>query len=500
MNQLAIVTVTYNNYEQLVDTTNSLKLIPRYHHIIINGGACEKTKKFLIEQKIDHISEPDKGICDAFNKGICKFFESDSKYIIFINSGDRIANASYVEKAIDFLEQNQECAFTYGDVIIQDSSMGNRYIQAPNPINYGRGMPCHQTIIYRRNVFERVGWFDLSYKIAMDYQHLGRMLQMGLWGHYITAPSPVFFDGEGISSTQRMATLKEMIRALFDTGMVYENKRGSIRFLLWSLLIEILIILGIKEVLTKKLNLFRYRMPLPPSADFTSSPVKTYVIIFNAYKNTTVSQIVIPPDVEWVFFCQKDECLLEGYVDKLFEIVECCPWVEVVVSGAICEDGHYLGGLREESRVAINKFNHAKFLVDSHFAVKAETFKKLNGFDERFEEGSVSALDFIWRAHFKKIPMLYCSELKAFRAKSYECPVTDGFRRAIVREKNRGTLIAKWFFEEKKLKPLGELLDVTTIYTKLILKYLLTGAFRKTSLSFVALLACHWGFLVSIFR
>ena len=98
-----IVTVTCNNYEQLFDTTDSLKLIPHYHHIVINGGECEKTKIFLIEKGIDHISEPDQGIADAFNKGIRKFLETNSNYIIFINSGDRIGDAAYMKKALDLL-------------------------------------------------------------------------------------------------------------------------------------------------------------------------------------------------------------------------------------------------------------------------------------------------------------------------------------------------------------------------------------------------------------
>ena len=497
MSKLTVVTITHNNYEELVRTTNSLKSIPDYRHIVVNGGECKKTKDFLTGQNIEHISEPDEGISDAFNKGIGKFFESDGKYIMFINSGDRIANVSYLEKAINFLEQNEKYSFTYGDIIFQDPSVGNRYIQAQNPINYSRGMPCcHQTIMYRKSVFERVGLFDLSYKIAMDYQHLGRILKAGLVGKYITAPSPILFDGAGVSSTQRISSVREACRALIDTGMIHENKRGFFGLLLWSLLIEILIILRIKDVLTKKFNLFRYRMPLPPSANFTTLPVKTYAIVANAYKSAPP----FLPDVEWIFLCDEDEYLLEGYAEKFFEIVECCPWVEVVASGTIGEDGHCFGGSRDESRAALNKFLQSKFLMGSHFACKAETFKKLKGLDERFEVGLVAALDFAWKAHFKKIPMFYCPELKSFRAKSQDCPVSDHFSRTFSFGKNQGALIAKWVFEQKKIKPLGEMLDITAIHIKHMLKYLLTGSFRKMSLSLTTLLACYWGFLLSIFR
>ena len=551
MPKLTIVTITRNNYEQLVGTTDSLKLIPHYHHIVINGGECERTKKFLIERKIDHISEPDEGIADAFNKGIRKFFETDSDYVIFINSGDRICNASYVAKAIEFLERNESFAFTYGDIIFQDPSGGNRYIQARNPINFSRGMPCHQTMIYRKSVFERGGLFDTSYKIAMDYQHLGRMLKAGLAGKYITAPPAILFDGEGVSSTRRLPALRETCRALFDTGMIWQSKRGFFSFLLWSLLVETLIVFRVKDLLTKKFNLFRYRMPLPPSADLAAPSPQAYAIVINTREkdakvvervmehswgqkpsprrvvlmdhnenklrigpglatnppvehihvpdrgiSSTINRWDIPPGVEWVLFCNDDECLSEGYVEKFFEMVECRPWAEIVASGLVGDGRDCLCSPRDESGASLNKFLHAKLSVDFHFACRARTFKRLDGFDARLGTGLVAALDFVWKAHFKRIPMFYCSELRELRVRQEQLTVSENFDGAFYCGKDRGALIAKWVLERKKIKPLGEMLDVTAIYLGQIFKCLFTGSFPKMALSFVALMACYLGFLL----
>ena len=226
MSKLSIITITRNNYRQLVETIDSLKSIRDYNLIVINGGECEQTKIFLIEQKIEHITERDDGIADAFNKGVSKSFENDSRYIIFINSGDRINNASYIEKAIDFLDKYDNYSFTYGDMIYQDVIAGNMYIPARTKFNLGLGMPCsHQTIIYRKYIFKQVGFFNCSYKYAMDYQHLCRMLKMGLVGKYIEAVPVVLMDGSGITSINKYLTFKESTIALIKTGLIYSNKK-----------------------------------------------------------------------------------------------------------------------------------------------------------------------------------------------------------------------------------------------------------------------------------
>ena len=152
MSKLSVITITRNNYDQLVETIDSLKLIPDYDLVVVNGGECQKTKNFLMEKGIEHISEPDKGISDAFNKGIRKVFNKDSVYVIFINSGDCIYNASYITKAVEFLESNDSFSFTFGDVIYQDSLAGELYIPARTRWNLEEG--C--LVLIRRSFIARV--------------------------------------------------------------------------------------------------------------------------------------------------------------------------------------------------------------------------------------------------------------------------------------------------------------------------------------------------------
>ena len=67
---ISIITVTYNNFNDLYRTLDSLKGINGIEKIVVNGGICNKTKDYLSDFDGVVISEPDKGISDAFNKGV----------------------------------------------------------------------------------------------------------------------------------------------------------------------------------------------------------------------------------------------------------------------------------------------------------------------------------------------------------------------------------------------------------------------------------------------
>ena len=105
---IAIVTINFNNLHGLINTLESINIQKdlNFEHIIIDGGSTDGSVEFLrnfnfaenIKEKI--ISEPDKGIYDAMNKGI---EASNAEYIMFLNSGD-----CFVSKTVVF-QKNLEC-------------------------------------------------------------------------------------------------------------------------------------------------------------------------------------------------------------------------------------------------------------------------------------------------------------------------------------------------------------------------------------------------------
>ena len=553
MSKLSIVTITRNNYEELVETQKSLKAISDYHHIVINGGKCKKTKRFLIEQEIDHISEPDKGIADAFNKGIGKFLENGSKYVVFINSGDRIWDASYFIKATDFLEINEQFSFTYGDIIFEHTLYGNIHGQARKLFDPTFGMPCpHPTMIYRKSVFEKVGLFNCSYKIAMDYHHICRMFKAGLRGKYVAARPSVLMDGGGISSTHKILEWKECRQALIDTKMLYSNKKNFFIGFLWA---------SLREELAYKLKYFLanfkiYNFPItvPTTIDWANLPPKTFVIVINSYKrdvalvkqnlecslsqnpsprkvvffdhndeklqlkqemaeNPLLDHLHVPKksfsvarnslnifsDVGWIIFCDDAGCLMKDYTKKFFETIECRPWVEIIGGPIVCDDNGNFFCPKHKAGKDPNKFHNIKIMTGSNFACRVETFRNLGGFDERFVQGSPRGsgedTDFFWKAHASRSFMIYCPDLKAF---GFNCQNPTGFKNfsnAFLHGKGRGISAAKWIFEERRREPLYEMAEVSLVAWLQMFRSALTFSLKKLTLSLIVLTGYYWGFI-----
>ena len=79
---ISIITVTYNNFDDLHRTLNSLEKIDGIEKVVVNGGDCAKTKEYLSDFDGIAISEPDKGISDAFNKGVS---HANGENVMFLN-------------------------------------------------------------------------------------------------------------------------------------------------------------------------------------------------------------------------------------------------------------------------------------------------------------------------------------------------------------------------------------------------------------------------------
>lgn len=206
---ITVITITYNNYQELIKTCDGLKGIEGIEHLIINGGQCEKTKSFLDSYSGRSISEPDKGISDAFNKGV---FNSTSKYFCVINSGDILVDKKYFKFA------NEKIISESPDIIhchnlIDHPSYGRIELKPRFKLPL---MPfCHQAFIMKKTDFEAIGCFNLDFKIAMDYDLMARLLTYKRNLKDIYYPHVVVeMDGHGISSKSEYNGLMERIKSL----------------------------------------------------------------------------------------------------------------------------------------------------------------------------------------------------------------------------------------------------------------------------------------------
>jgi GT2 family glycosyltransferase len=208
---ISIITITFNNYDELIKTINSIPVSDSIESVIINGGGSEKTMEFLKTYKGKSISEKDEGIADAFNKGI-KISSGDC--IMFLNSGDVLLTADYFQKANSILENNSSLAFVHSNVIFSDQ-LGEELFMKPQMKNLGRGMPFHhQTMIVRKKVFDEVGMFKKELKYAMDFDFVVRMKKKNYKGYYLNEAAVVKMDGHGVSVSEESNSIKECFKVL----------------------------------------------------------------------------------------------------------------------------------------------------------------------------------------------------------------------------------------------------------------------------------------------
>ncbi|MDE6460523.1 MAG: glycosyltransferase [Paramuribaculum sp.] len=171
--KISVVTVTFNSAATLEETILSVinQTYDNIEYIIIDGGSTDGTVD-IIKKYSDRItywiSEPDKGIYDAMNKGI---HVATGDYINFMNSGDKFFNDSILKKVSDYMVSG-EYGVIYGNSISFDGK--NRILKVPHPLTCMKtnGCICHQSAFFK-NIPTRL-YYDLSFNICADYDLFAR--------------------------------------------------------------------------------------------------------------------------------------------------------------------------------------------------------------------------------------------------------------------------------------------------------------------------------------
>jgi glycosyltransferase involved in cell wall biosynthesis len=188
MLKISIITTSFNSIKTLKHTIDSViaQDYPNIEYIIVDGNSNDGTKN-LVEQYSSgiskFISEPDNGIYDGLNKGI-KLASGD--VIGFLHSDDHFAHNNVISQISKSFETDQIIDAVYGDIlffrIVNGDEKKVRVIRSGSfktPLFKFGMMPPHPTFYARKNVYERFGNFDLSYKISSDFDFLMRVMLLG---------------------------------------------------------------------------------------------------------------------------------------------------------------------------------------------------------------------------------------------------------------------------------------------------------------------------------
>jgi len=177
MKFFSIITICKNNLQELKRTYNSIKSQSDddYQWIVVDADSTDGTKEWLNNIEIaSWISEPDKGIYDAMNKGISM---SKERYMIFMNSGDSFASDNVLETSKKNIEINNFPVFVYGDSIDISEDDKEYYRKARKHEKNWLGMITqHQAMFFNREKIGNVK-YSLEYPLAGDYAFISSIIK-----------------------------------------------------------------------------------------------------------------------------------------------------------------------------------------------------------------------------------------------------------------------------------------------------------------------------------
>lgn len=234
--RISVITICFNNLEELLVTNASVdkQTEAPFEHWIIDGSTDNRIREYLESHAQPAyrkwLCERDKGIADAFNKGIIR---AQGDVINMLNSADHYINEHTLSLVSAAFAADPGLQWLHGKYQLQ---RGNIWVTIGKPFakdKLYRGMRslAHQSMFLKKSLHDKYGLYDTSYSIAMDYDFVCRIA--GERFCFLTEPLIVFAPG-GTSGTNYMESLRQGKKA-------YEKYYGtSFKLRAWQLRLKAL--------------------------------------------------------------------------------------------------------------------------------------------------------------------------------------------------------------------------------------------------------------------
>ncbi len=217
---ISIVTICLNSEETIAKTIESIRKqkTREVEYIIIDGGSHDGTCEIIrsYSDVIDiFVSEHDKGISDAFNKGIAK---STGEIIGLLNADDQFLPGT-IDKVLDFFQHNPETEILHGDVLLYERE---NFVKRIRPARFW-WLPWrlvlfnHPATFVRKTVYERWGGYRIDYRIAMDVERFAFWKKKGCRISHVPVPLTCMASG-GMSGRVGSLGVFEKRKALLNHG------------------------------------------------------------------------------------------------------------------------------------------------------------------------------------------------------------------------------------------------------------------------------------------
>ena len=182
--KISIVTASYNSAATIADTLNSVAAQTHrdLEHIVVDGASKDSTLQIVREHGgpgLKLVSEPDRGIYDAMNKGLVM---ATGEVVGFLNSDDYYADPQVLERIAQAF-RDPLIDMVYGDIVFVAQQDTTRVVRLWTSRPYSPGlcsrgwMPPHPSLYVRRSAYEKYGAYDLSFPAAADFEMALRLLE-----------------------------------------------------------------------------------------------------------------------------------------------------------------------------------------------------------------------------------------------------------------------------------------------------------------------------------
>jgi glycosyltransferase involved in cell wall biosynthesis len=234
--RISVITICFNNLEELLVTCASVdqQTTPPFEHWIIDGSSNPFIKEYLETHPQPAyrkwLCERDKGIADAFNKGVLR---ATGDVVNMLNAADYYINGQVLSLVSKAFEENPALQWLHGKYQLQ---RGQLWVTIGKPFDKTklyRGMRslAHQSMFVKKSLHDQYGLYDTSLSIAMDYDFVCRIATEPFV--FIEQPLIVFAPG-GTSQVNYMASLQQ-------SKQVYEKYNGaSLPLRLWQVRLKLL--------------------------------------------------------------------------------------------------------------------------------------------------------------------------------------------------------------------------------------------------------------------
>lgn len=211
--KLSIVTINYNNAEGLKKTLASVaaQTVTEFEHVVVDGASTDGSADFIREYAesapypVRWVSEPDKGIYNAMNKGLRM---ASGEYIEILNSGDTFATIESTAKMQEALKQAQFPPILYGNMLKDYGSgklvrddCGGTSSRPDSFLYFYKGTLNHDCAYIRRSLFEKYGYYNEEMRICSDWEWYVKAIAIGGEKTVYANVDVTIFDMEGISES-----------------------------------------------------------------------------------------------------------------------------------------------------------------------------------------------------------------------------------------------------------------------------------------------------------